>query len=122
MTDDTADRLQHIHDAIIKIVKYAKRGRRRFDREESTQNSIIYYLQIIGEAASAIPLDFRNRHPEIPWRQMISTRNKLIHNYAGIDLDIVWETATTSIPDLELKIKAILLMVRSNSDKIWKMR
>jgi uncharacterized protein with HEPN domain len=101
-------RLQHISDAIAKIGKYTRRGRRRFEREESTQNSIIYYLQIIGEAASAIPLDFRNRHPELPWRQMISTRNKLIHNYAGIDLDIVWETATVSIPDLEPQIKAIL--------------
>jgi uncharacterized protein with HEPN domain len=42
MTDDISDRLQHIYDAITKIAKYAKRGRRRFDREESTQNSIIY--------------------------------------------------------------------------------
>ena len=105
---DTFDRLQHIHDAIIKIRKYTKRGRSRFDREEGTQNSIIYYLQIIGEAASAIPHDFRDRHPEIPWRQMIATRNKLIHNYEGIDLDIVWETVTISIPDLQSKIDAIL--------------
>ena len=105
---DTFDRLKHIHDAIIKIRKYTKRGRPRFDREEGTQNSIIYYLQIIGEAASAIPHDFRDRHPEIPWRQMINTRNKLIHNYEGIDLDIVWETATTSISDLQPKIDTIL--------------
>jgi len=105
---DTFDRLEHIQEAITKIIKYTKRGRRRFDREEGTQNSIIYYLQIIGEAASAIPQDFRDRHPEIPWRQMISTRNKLIHHYEGIDLDIVWETATVSIPDLQPKIDAIL--------------
>lgn len=105
---DALDRLGHIREAITKIIKYTKRGRRRFDREEATQNSIIYYLQIIGEAASAIPQEFRERYPEIPWRQMISTRNKLIHNYEGIDLDIVWETATISIPDLKPKIDAIL--------------
>ena len=102
------DRLRHIQDAISKILKYTKRDRKRFDREEETQNSIIYYLQIVGEAASAIPQDFRDRYPEIPWRSMISMRNKLIHNYDGIDLDVVWETATSSIPDLKPKIDAIL--------------
>ena len=105
---DTFDRLGHIDEAITKIMQYTKKGRRKFDREEGTQNSVIYYLQIIGEAASAIPQDFRDKHPEIPWRQMINTRNKLIHNYDGIDLDIVWETATISIPDLQAKIDAIL--------------
>jgi uncharacterized protein with HEPN domain len=94
--------------AITKINKYIKRGRRRFDREEETQNSIIYYLQIMGEAASALPLEFRNFHPEIPWRSMINMRNKLIHHYDGIDLDIVWETATVGIPELAAKIQAIL--------------
>jgi uncharacterized protein with HEPN domain len=105
---DSLDRIHHIHEAISKIISYTKRGRRKFDREEQTQNSIIYYLQIVGEAASAIPQDFRDRHPEIPWRPMISMRNKLIHHYDGIDLDVVWETATVSITDLKPKIDAIL--------------
>lgn len=105
---DTFDRLSHIHDAILKIAKYVKRGKRRFDKEEGTQNSVIYYLQIIGEAASTIPLEFRNSHPEVPWRQMISTRNRLIHHYDGIDLDVVWETVAVNIPELEAKIDAIL--------------
>jgi len=102
------DRLRHIQDASGKILKYTKRRRKRFDREEETQNSTIYYLQIVGEAASAIPQDFRDRYPEIPWRSMINMRNKLIHNYDGIDLDVVWETATISISDLKPKIDAIL--------------
>ena len=102
------DRLRHIQDAINRILKYTKTGRERFDREEETQNSIIYYLQIVGEAASAIPQDFRSRYPDIPWRSMINTRNKLIHHYDGIDLDVVWETAIISIPDLKPKIDAIL--------------
>jgi uncharacterized protein with HEPN domain len=48
---DTLDRVQHIQEAIVKIMKYTKRGRSQFDREEETLNSIIYYLQILGEAA-----------------------------------------------------------------------
>jgi uncharacterized protein with HEPN domain len=105
---DTIDRLRHIQEAISKIIKYTKRGHRRFNNEESIQNSIIYYLQIIGEASNAISYEFRSNHPEIPWRSMISMRNKLIHNYDGIDLDIVWETATIGIPELEPKINALL--------------
>ena len=105
---DILDRLSHIRDAIAKIDRYAQRGRQRFDTEEEIQNSVIYYLQIIGEAASAIPLDFRDSHPEIPWRPMISMRNRLIHNYAAIDLDIVWETATGNIPELAPRIKALM--------------
>jgi uncharacterized protein with HEPN domain len=69
---DTLERVQHIQEAIIKIMNYSKRGRSKFDSEEETQNSIIYYLQILGEAASAIPQDFRDHHPQIPWRPMIS--------------------------------------------------
>lgn len=105
---DTLDRLRHIEESIIKIINYTKKGRRRFDREEATQNSIIYYLQIIGEASNAIPLDYRNLHTQIPWRSMISMRNKLIHNYDGIDLDIVWETATLSIPNLLGEIRTLI--------------
>ena len=105
---DILDRLSHIQDAIVKINRYTQRGRQRFDAEEEIQNSIIYYLQIIGEAASAIPLEFRNRHSDIPWRPMINMRNRLIHNYAAIDLDIVWETATVNIPELAPNIKALI--------------
>jgi uncharacterized protein with HEPN domain len=105
---DTTDRLHHIQEAISKIIRYTRRGRRRFNNEESIQNSIIYYLQIIGEASNAIPHEFRNNHPEIPWRSMINMRNKLIHNYDGIDLDIIWETATIGIPELEPKINTLL--------------
>ena len=105
---DALERVQHIQEAISKIMQYTKSGRSKFDKEEETQNSIIYYLQILGEAASTIPQDFRDYHPEIPWRPMISMRNKLIHHYDGIDLDVVWETATVSIPDLKPKIDAIL--------------
>lgn len=63
------ERIQHIQMAITKIQKYTKRGRRRFDREEETQNSIIYYLQIIGEASSALRLSseiFILRYPGDP--------------------------------------------------------
>ena len=105
---DSFEQLRRIQDAITKIAEYARKGRPRFDKEEEVRLSVVHYLQIIGEAASTIPQDFRDRHPEIPWRPMISMRNKLIHHYDGIDLDIVWETATLSIPDRKPKIDAIL--------------
>ncbi len=105
---DTSDRLKHIYDAILKIKLYVKKGRSKFDHEEEIRLSIIYYIQIVGEAASSLPQDFRASHLEIPWRAMISMRNRLIHHYDGIDLDVVWETATVSIPALESRIAALL--------------
>lgn len=86
---DTFDRLNHIREAIMKIMQYIRKGRDKFDQEEETQLVIIHYLMIIGEAASTIPQDFRNSHPDIPWRDMISTRNRLIHHYDGVNLDVV---------------------------------
>jgi uncharacterized protein with HEPN domain len=64
---DSSERLNHIFDAMLKIKHYVKRGRKKFDSEEEIRLSIIYYIQIIGEAASALPQDFRASHSEIPW-------------------------------------------------------
>jgi len=105
---DPYEQLHRIQNAIIKIGEYTRKGRFTFDREEEVRLSVIHYLYTIGGAAYATPQDFRDHHPEIPWRSMISMRNKLIHYYDAIDLDVVWETATISIPDQQSKIDAIL--------------
>lgn len=57
-------------------------------------------LELIGEAAAHIPCEVRNAHPEIPWRMIIATRNRLIHGYLGIDDDTLWSIITDDIPEL----------------------
>ncbi len=63
-------------------------------------DATIRNLELIGEAATHIPCEVRNAHPEIPWRMIIATRNRLIHGYLGIDEDTLWSIITEDIPEL----------------------
>jgi len=64
-------------------------------------------LELIGEAAMHVPDDVRSRHPDIPWRLIIATRNRLIHGYLGIDNDTLWSIIRTDVPDLLKKLRSI---------------
>jgi len=71
-----------------------------FMKNVQLQDSVIRRLEIIGEAAGRISISFRERHPAIPWSRMIGMRNRMIHTYDAVDLDIVWTTAQERIPEL----------------------
>ena len=107
MRDDRA-RLRHILEAITHIQKYAARGEKAFRSDELIQNWMVRHLQILGEAARALSGQFRDRHPEVPWLNIMDMRNVLVHEYFGIDLDIVWRVVERELPDLKRKIEAIL--------------
>ena len=64
-------------------------------------------LELIGEAASHIPDEVRTAHPEIPWRRIIATRNRLIHGYLGIDNDTLWSIIQDDVPELLPLLKAL---------------
>ncbi len=64
-------------------------------------------LELIGEAATHLPEEIRNRYPSIPWRMIIATRNRLIHGYLGIDKDTLWSIIQDDVPDLLVALKAI---------------
>ncbi|MER3399388.1 MAG: hypothetical protein C4316_12850, partial [Chloroflexota bacterium] len=68
----------------------------------------VRHLQIIGEAARALPEDVRAMAPEIEWPKIIGMRNVLVHGYFEIDTDIVWETATRDVPALKRKVEQLL--------------
>ena len=84
----------------------------RFIADKKTVNAVIRSLEIIGEATGKIPMDIRRRYPDVPWDEIIAMRNRLIHEYFGVDLDIVWQTIHEDLLPLETSIKAIL---RDNS-------
>ncbi len=65
-------------------------------------------LELIGEAATQIPESVRDAHPEIPWRSIIGTRNRLIHGYLGIDNDIVWDIVCNDVPALLVALRELL--------------
>lgn len=80
--------------------------------DRKTAFAVIRALEIIGEATKMVPTPIRESYPEIPWRAMAGMRDKLIHNYFGVDLDVVWETVVHALPETETKIRALLSELR----------
>lgn len=83
-----------------------------FDQSSFVASGITYdatlrNLELIGEAATHLPEQVRQSHPEIPWRLVISTRNRLIHGYLGIDNDTLWSIIQEDVPELILQIKKL---------------
>jgi len=105
---DTNERLRDIQEAIANIMKYTDQGRNRFDQDELVQTWVIRHLEIIGEAARAIPMDFKDQHPEIAWGQINGMRNVIVHAYFGINRDRVWSTVEDDLPDLKTSVDTIL--------------
>jgi uncharacterized protein with HEPN domain len=85
----------------------------RFLSDELIQSAVIRQFEIIGEAAGRISTEYIVNHPTIPWREMVSTRNRLIHEYEKVRMDVIWEATQTDIPSL---IERILPLIPIDSD------
>ena len=102
-------RLRHMLDAARKAVQFSQsRSRSDLDANEMLALALVRLLEIIGEAASGVSTDVRERCPEIPWSQVVSTRNRLIHGYYDIDLSIVWAIVTHDLPPLITELKKLI--------------
>lgn len=78
-----------------------------FSNDKKTVNAVIRSLEVVGEASKHIPIDFRDEHPEIPWKQMAGMRDVLIHDYMGVDLMTVWKVVRERLPELKPMIAAL---------------
>jgi uncharacterized protein with HEPN domain len=89
------DYLQDILETMDKVGDFIEGiSFEQFLEDDKTSFAVVRALEIIGEATKHIPSSARRRHPQIPWMKMAGMRDRLIHGYFGIDLEIVWETAT----------------------------
>ena len=91
MKPDDRIRLRHIADALASAIRFAE-GRRRkdLDQNEMLAFAVDHAIQIVGEAASKISRETRERYPQIPWATLIGMRHRLVHDYSDINLDILW--------------------------------
>jgi uncharacterized protein with HEPN domain len=110
-------RLRHMLDAARRAVSFVQgRARPDLDSDQMLALALVRLLEILGEAAKQISQVIREGHPQIPWRQIAGTRNRLIHGYFEVDLDIVWEIVTHDLPPLIRVLDGMLSRSASSSD------
>ena len=102
------ERLEDIAEAIERIGKYASRGRTALYEDELVQTWVVHHLTIIGEACSRLPENFRAMHRDDIWRQASGLRNVIVHQYFGIDPEVVWAVIERDLPELKQRVAAIL--------------
>ncbi|RME23459.1 MAG: DUF86 domain-containing protein [Deltaproteobacteria bacterium] len=100
--------LSDIIESIEKIERYVSAlSYDGFIADEKTIDAVVRNLEIIGEASNRLPESFQAQHPEIEWRRIVGLRNRIVHAYFGLDLEIIWEILQNELPVLKTKISAI---------------
>lgn len=100
----------HMIDTANKAINFvAGLSREDFDNNEPLRLAVTHLLQIIGEAARRVSLEFRNAHPEIPWKAIVGMRSKVVHDYLNVDEDVVWDTVKNDLAPLVLELEKLLL-------------
>ncbi len=109
MTPDSAVFLEHILNSIQRISSFTKGiSKNTFLKKEMVQSAVIRELEIIGEAVKNLPSDVTAKYPEIPWKKIAGMRDKLIHNYFGVDFELTYDIIEKDVPALKEQIVKII--------------
>ncbi len=107
-------RLQHMVDAANEAISFvADKSKTELQTDRALALAVVKSIEIFGEAANKVSGELRSRSPEIPWADIIAMRNRLIHSYFDVNLDIVWQTVTEELPPVVTRLQKLL--ARSDS-------
>lgn len=113
---DDLTRLNHMRDAAREILEFMReQSRDSLASNRMLQMAVIKELEIIGEAANNISAECQRKYSQLPWRQMIGMRNRLVHVYFGIDVDIIWQTVQDNLVPLIQQLDRIIPLVANDS-------
>ncbi|MFH0701387.1 MAG: DUF86 domain-containing protein [Candidatus Woesearchaeota archaeon] len=101
--------LEHIMEAVNLVESFTRNGpKEKFFKDKLVQSGVIRQMEVIGEAVKNLPLDFVNRYPQVPWGNIAKMRDKLIHNYFGVNLEITYKVVKEELPKLKEQVSKIL--------------
>ncbi|MFO7693926.1 MAG: HepT-like ribonuclease domain-containing protein [Vicinamibacterales bacterium] len=90
------------------VGKVSGRSLDAFEADENLRLALTHLIQVIGEAARRVSPEFSAQHPEVPWQEIVGMRHKVVHDYLGVDEDIVWQVVTQDLPPLIVSLEKIL--------------
>ena len=100
--------VMHILDSINAVEDFSKNlSREDLELDRLRQSAIVREIEVIGEASKNISAEFKDKYNEVPWKEIIGTRDKITHHYFGLNLDVIWEIVKENLPDLKKKLKKI---------------
>ena len=109
MSKEPKEFLRHIVDECSYLISVSQSLEyNSFLDDETLKRAVVRSLEIIGEATKKIPVDFRENHNSIQWKNMAGMRDRLIHDYVGVNYSIVWDVVKNKIPELKNQIDQVL--------------
>jgi len=116
MTRDVALYLEDIVENLDDAVAFTRgMAYRDFKHDKKTANAVVRSIEVIGEAVKHVPDEIRDLDREIPWRNMVGMRDRCIHNYFGVDCEMIWNVVHNDMPRIRPRVQSLLDTIRRNS-------